>query len=110
MDGLLEKFGHMPAVEALPIMLLLVAYQGLAFALLSWLVRRAVELTGRPLALLAPLVMVTIELVVPQIFPYYLAIARGVRSAPDPGRGSDRAPGRDGAAAGVQRRAGRCGP
>ena len=75
MDGLLEKFGHMPAVEALPIMLLLVAYQGLAFALLSWLVRRAVDLTGRPLALLAPLVMVTIELLVPQIFPYYLAIA-----------------------------------
>ncbi|MES1210236.1 MAG: hypothetical protein ABUS79_30225, partial [Pseudomonadota bacterium] len=75
MDGLLEKFGHMPAVEALPIVLLLVAYQGLAFALFSWLVRGAVDRTGRPLALLAPLVMVTIELVVPQIFPYYLAIA-----------------------------------
>ncbi|HSS37181.1 MAG TPA: nitrilase-related carbon-nitrogen hydrolase, partial [Polyangia bacterium] len=75
MDGLLEKFGHMPAVEALPIMLLLVAYQGLEFALFSWLVRRAVDRTHRPLALLAPLAMVAIELLVPQIFPYYLAIA-----------------------------------
>ncbi len=75
MDGLLERFGHMPAVEALPIMLLLVAYQGLELALFSWLVRRAVDRTHRPLALLAPLAMVAIELVVPQIFPYYLAIA-----------------------------------
>jgi len=75
MDGLLERFGHMPAVEALPIMLLLVAYQGLAFALLSWLVRRAADRTRRPLVLLAPLVMVAIELLVPQMFPYYLAIS-----------------------------------
>ncbi|HVY37216.1 MAG TPA: apolipoprotein N-acyltransferase [Polyangia bacterium] len=75
MDGLLERFGHMPAIEALPIMLLLVSYQGLAFALLSWLVRRGVDRTGRALALLAPLVMVTIELVVPQMFPYYLGFA-----------------------------------
>ncbi|HXU65585.1 MAG TPA: hypothetical protein VN962_27980, partial [Polyangia bacterium] len=54
MDGLLERFGHMPAVEALPIMLLLVAYQGLAFAFFSWLVRRVADRTGRPLVLLAP--------------------------------------------------------
>src|SRR3954468_8409826 len=36
MTGLLERFGHMPAVEALPIIALLVGYQGLAFALFSW--------------------------------------------------------------------------
>jgi apolipoprotein N-acyltransferase len=74
-DGLFERFGHMPAIEALPIMLLLVGYQGLAFALLSWGVRRAADRTHRPLALLAPLVMVAIELLIPQVFPYYLAIA-----------------------------------
>src|SRR6266545_2908098 len=51
MDGLLERFGHMPPVEALPIMALL-------------------------LVLLAPLVMVTVELVMPQIFPYYLGISQ----------------------------------
>src|SRR5262252_6511627 len=28
-EGLFERFGHMPAIEALPIMLLLVSYQGL---------------------------------------------------------------------------------
>jgi apolipoprotein N-acyltransferase len=76
MDGLLERFGHMSPVEALPIVGLLVAYQGLAFGFFSWGVRRARDRSGLPLALLAPLVMVTIELVMPQIFPYYLAIAQ----------------------------------
>jgi apolipoprotein N-acyltransferase len=76
MDGLLERFGHMPLVEVLPIMALLVAYQGLAFAFFSWGVRRAWDRTGAPLALLAPLVMVAVELLMPQIFPYYLAISQ----------------------------------
>jgi len=77
MTGLLEKFGHMPAWEALPIVGLLVAYQGLAFGLFSWGVRRLHDRWASrwPLALLAPLVMVAIELVVPQMFPYYLAIS-----------------------------------
>jgi apolipoprotein N-acyltransferase len=76
MAWLLEHFGHMPPIEALPIMLLLVGYQGLAFALFSWGVRR-LELRARlPLALTAPLLMVVIELGMPQIFPYYLAISQ----------------------------------
>jgi apolipoprotein N-acyltransferase len=76
MDGLLERFGHMSPIEALPIVALLVGYQGLAFAFFSWGVRRAFDRTRLPFALLAPLVMVTIELVMPQIFPYYLAISQ----------------------------------
>ena len=76
MDGLLERFGHMAPIEALPIMALLIAYQGLAFAFFSWGVRRAWDRTGAPLVLLAPLVMVTVELLMPQIFPYYLAISQ----------------------------------
>ncbi len=76
MDGLLERFGHMPALEALPIIGLLVGYQGLAFALFSWGVRRFHQRTKLPLGLLAPLVMVAIELGMPQIFPYYLAISQ----------------------------------
>jgi len=77
MTGLLEKFGHMPAWEALPIVGLLVAYQGVAFGLFSWGVRRLHDRWAStwPLAVLAPLVMVAIELVVPQMFPYYLAIS-----------------------------------
>jgi apolipoprotein N-acyltransferase len=76
MEGLLERFGHMPAAAAMPIVGLLVGYQGLAFAFFSWGVRRVRDRTGLPLVLLAPLVMVTIELVMPQIFPYYLAISQ----------------------------------
>src|SRR5688572_8985222 len=78
MTGLLEKFGHMPPWEAIPIVGLLVVYQGLAFGLFSWGVRRLHDraaLSRWPLAALAPLVMVAIELVVPQMFPYYLAIS-----------------------------------
>jgi apolipoprotein N-acyltransferase len=78
MDGLLERFGHMPTVEAAPIMLLLTGYQGLEFALLSWGVHRLRARTqGRvPMALLAPLTMAAIELAVPQVFPFYLAISQ----------------------------------
>jgi apolipoprotein N-acyltransferase len=76
MDGLLERFGHMPWIEAAPIVLLLVGYQGLAFGLFSWGVRRLARRTRLPLVVLAPLVMVVIELGMPQIFPYYLAISQ----------------------------------
>src|SRR5436190_23241591 len=60
MDGRLERFGHMPLLEAWPIMLLLVGYQGLAFALFSWGVRRLERRARLPLVLLAPLMMVAI--------------------------------------------------
>jgi apolipoprotein N-acyltransferase len=76
MDFLLEHFGHMPALEALPIMGLLVGYQGVAFGIFSWAVRRFEQRTRLPLVLLAPLLMVAIELGLPQIFPYYLAISQ----------------------------------
>ena len=76
MDGLLERFGHMPALEAMPIVLLLVAYQGLAFGIFSWAVRRFERRTKLPLAVAAPLLMVAIEIGMPQIFPYYLAISQ----------------------------------
>jgi apolipoprotein N-acyltransferase len=76
MDGLLERFGHMPRLEALPIMGLLVGYQGLTFALFSWAVRRFHRRTKLPLAVVAPLLMVALEIGMPQIFPYYLAISQ----------------------------------
>ena len=77
MKGLLERFGHMPGMEAIPIMMLLTTYQGLEFALWAWLVHRlARRRPDLPLAWAAPLAMVTIELLVPQIFPFYLAISQ----------------------------------
>lgn len=74
--GLLQRFGHMPLWEAMPIMLLLVAYQGLEFALLSWAVHRLRRRTAVPMMLLAPVVMTAIELVTPQIFPFYLGFSQ----------------------------------
>jgi apolipoprotein N-acyltransferase len=76
MNGLLARFGHMAPIESIPIVALLVAYQGLAFAFYSWGVRRARLRTGLPLVLLSPLVMVAIELVTPQMFPYYLGFSQ----------------------------------
>ena len=76
MRELLQRFGHMPAIEAIPIMLLLTSYQGLEFALFSWGVYRVRQRTGWPMVVAAPLVMVTIELCTPEIFPFYLAITQ----------------------------------
>jgi len=76
MNGLLERFGHMPLIESVPIVGLLVGYQGLSFALFSWAVRRFERRTKLPLVVLAPLLMVAIEVGMPQMFPYYLAISQ----------------------------------
>jgi len=78
MSGFLRHFGHMSAIQAIPVMLLLTTYQGLEFAFLSWGIFRVRRRVGAawPMALLAPLVMVVIELVTPQIFPFYLAITQ----------------------------------
>jgi apolipoprotein N-acyltransferase len=76
MGFLLEHFGHMPALEWVPIMLLLCGYQSLEFALLSWGIRRVRQLRALPLAVVAPLVMAVIELCTPQIFPFYLGFSQ----------------------------------
>ncbi len=76
MRGFLQHFGHMSALEAIPIMLLLTAYQGLEFAFLSWGIYRVRRRVALPMAIVAPLVMVVIELCTPQIFPFYLAITQ----------------------------------
>src|SRR5262249_8445377 len=78
MDGLLERFGHMSPLEALPIMLLLTSYPGPEFALLSLGVFRVRARTGDryPLAVVAMLVFAVIELGMPQIFPFYLAFSQ----------------------------------
>lgn len=72
--GLLEGFGQLPRVLAVLAFLLLSAYQALRFLLFSWAVRRLRRTSRLPLALIAPIAMVTIELCVPLIFPWYFAI------------------------------------
>jgi apolipoprotein N-acyltransferase len=78
MRGFLQHFGHMSALQAIPIMLLLTVYQGLEFAFLSWGIYRVRRRIGGdwPMAVVAPVVMVVIELLTPQIFPFYLAITQ----------------------------------
>ncbi|HEY7957021.1 MAG TPA: apolipoprotein N-acyltransferase [Polyangia bacterium] len=78
--GFLERFGHLPLIAALPIFLLLIGYQAITFALFAWLLRRLHDRLGDRYGLgvifLAPIVYVAVELVVPYVFPWYLAITQ----------------------------------
>jgi apolipoprotein N-acyltransferase len=74
---LLQRFGHLPWVAAFFLFLLLAAYQGLHFGLFLYIVRRVRERRPSwPLTLVAPVVMTALELLMPFIFPWYLAITQ----------------------------------
>jgi apolipoprotein N-acyltransferase len=71
---LLQRFGHMPLVAALPIFVLLIAYQGLEFGIWGWLVAR---LSKRyPMTWVAPLTLVAVETCYWMIFPWFYAITQ----------------------------------
>ncbi len=74
--GLLMRFGHLPFLAALPIFLLLIAYQALTFGLFASILCRLRRHVDVPIAWLAPLVFVACELCVPYVFPWYLAITQ----------------------------------
>jgi apolipoprotein N-acyltransferase len=80
--GLLTRFADFSLPLAALGTFALAAYQALVFLLFAWAVRgiRASFAARRgaplPMALVAPLVMVTFELLVPFIFPWYLAITQ----------------------------------
>lgn len=89
---LLTRHAHMPWLLGVLALLLLAAYQALVFLLFAVLVRRIRDVSisappaentataprahALPMVLLAPLAMVTSELVVPFIFPWYLAVSQ----------------------------------
>jgi apolipoprotein N-acyltransferase len=91
---LLTRHAHMPWLLAVLALLLLAAYQAVVFLLFAVLVRRIRDVSSSgppaagntaaprapaaplPMVLLAPLAMVTSELVVPFIFPWYLAVVQ----------------------------------
>lgn len=81
-SSLLVRFAHMPLVVGLLGLVLLCAYQGTVFLLFAWAVRGirrvSADKLGAPLpmALVAPVVMVSFELLVPFIFPWFLAITQ----------------------------------
>jgi apolipoprotein N-acyltransferase len=71
--GLLARFGHLPVAVGVPIWLLLSSYQAVVFAAWAWIV---VRLAGRPAIVVAPLAMVSLERVVPFMFPWYMAVTQ----------------------------------
>ena len=76
-NGLLQRFGHMPAVAAVPLWWLLCAYQGLIVAFFSLFLRLVHRRApGLPYALTVPVLMVACELCVPLIFPWYYGISQ----------------------------------
>jgi len=76
--GLLERFGHLPLPVGFAIWMLLSSYQAVVFVAWGWTVAR---LAGRPAMLVAPLAMVALELCVPFMFPWYMAVTQAWRPA-----------------------------
>jgi apolipoprotein N-acyltransferase len=74
--ALFQRFGRLPAVAAAALAALYIGYLALKWAFLSWSVRRLRDRTGLPIAILAPLAMVPVELLLPQVFPYTLAFSQ----------------------------------
>jgi len=75
--NLLMRFGHMHWLLALVLFMLLAAYQGLHWGVFAYIVRRTqLRLPGLPMTLLAPVTMTAMELIMPFIFPWYLAITQ----------------------------------
>jgi apolipoprotein N-acyltransferase len=72
----LQRFGHLPLVAAVPIFLLLVSYQAITFAAFAWCVRRLCDRFDTPTLFIAPVVYVALEMAVPFVFPWYLAITQ----------------------------------
>ena len=79
--GLLTRFAHLPLPVAILGLLLLSGYQSCVFLFFALVIRKLRERTRRrgrvwSLALLGPLVMVGFEMLVPFLFPFYLAITQ----------------------------------
>ena len=76
-NHLLVRFGHLPWPAAFPLFLLLVAYQGLHWGVWAFCINRFRDRWPRiSLTLLAPVVMTALELLMPFIFNWYLAITQ----------------------------------
>lgn len=75
MSELLTKFAGFSLPAAMPVTLLFAMWHGLLWGLSAWLVTHARARTGWPLWVVAPLVWVSVEAVLPCIFPIYMAHA-----------------------------------
>jgi apolipoprotein N-acyltransferase len=74
--GLFTRFAGFPWIAALLSLLVIAAYQGLVFALFGITTRAIRRHTPLPMALVAPLAIVTYELLLPVVFPFHVAITQ----------------------------------
>ncbi len=74
--NLLRRFAELPLPVAVFVYPLFCAYQGSVFLLFGWALSAIRRRSAYPMALLAPVVMVTCELLVPLLFPSHLAITQ----------------------------------
>lgn len=70
-SDLLQEFGHMAKWLSVSLMVLLAAYQGLTFAISTWL--GAIASKRLPWAFSFPIIFTAVEYLVPFIFPWYFA-------------------------------------
>jgi apolipoprotein N-acyltransferase len=73
---LLRRFTDLPLWFSVLLYVLFSAYQGTVFLLFAWVVRTLRERRAPPMVLIAPLVMVAFEFLVPFLFPSPLAISQ----------------------------------
>lgn len=75
---LLIRFGHLNIVLSYFLLLLLAFYQGLSYALFSWLIVKARSRIKKrlPLILLAPIAFVSVEFLMPILFDWYFAVTQ----------------------------------
>ena len=73
---LLRRFADLSSPAAFSLYLLFCVYQGIIFLLFGWAVRAIRRRYSLPIALLAPVAMVTCEWIVPLLFPFHLAIVQ----------------------------------
>ena len=76
MVALMQRFGGMPLILAVVVYTIFCVYQGITFLLFGVTTRTIRRNTGLPMALVAPIVFVTFEWMVPLLFPFYVAITQ----------------------------------
>jgi len=76
-NHLLTVFAHLHWAAAFPIYVLMMAYQGLLYAFFVMFVRQIRRKhPALPMTVVAPVVFTGLELCIPYVFPYYLAITQ----------------------------------
>jgi len=76
MVPLMQRFAGMPVVLAVAVFAIFCGYQGITFLLFGVTARAIRRSNSLPMALVAPIVFVTFEWMVPLLFPFYVAITQ----------------------------------